>query len=73
MRSVERKMVYDGKTWVDSRLAFSLIKLNFFSFNFSAAYSVKRKLKVAEIALKGPSKRLQHLLQHPFDFVEWQC
>jgi len=22
---------------------------------------------------KGPSKRLQHLLQHPFDFVEWQC
>ena len=24
-------------------------------------------------AYKGPSKRLQHLLQHPFDFVEWQC
>ena len=22
---------------------------------------------------KGPSKRLQHLLQHPFDFVEEQC
>ena len=22
---------------------------------------------------KGPSKRLQHLLQRPFDFVEWQC
>ena len=22
---------------------------------------------------KGPSKRLQHLLQHPFDFVKWQC
>ena len=22
---------------------------------------------------KGPSKQLQHLLQHPFDFVEWQC
>ena len=21
----------------------------------------------------GPSKQLQHLLQHPFDFVEWQC
>ena len=25
------------------------------------------------IGSKGPSKRLQHLLQHPFDFVEWQC
>ena len=22
---------------------------------------------------KGPSKRPQHLLQHRFDFVEWQC
>ena len=22
---------------------------------------------------KGPSKGLQHLLEHPFDFIEWQC
>ena len=28
---------------------------------------------VVVVVAKGPSKRLQHLLQHPFDFVEWQC
>lgn len=55
MRSVERKMGYDGKKWVDSRLALSLIKLNFFFFNFSAAHSVKRKLKVAECECKVQS------------------
>ena len=63
MRSVERKMGYDGKKWVDSRLAFLLIKLNFFSFNFSAAYSVKRKLKVAEIAVKFRQCKVQSYLQ----------
>lgn len=52
MRYFERKKVFDRKKWVDSRIAFSLIKLNFLSFNFFASYSVKRKLKVAEIAVK---------------------
>ena len=63
MLSVEHKMGYDGKKWVDSRLAFSLIKLNFFSFNFSAAYSVKRRLKVAEIAVKFRECKVQSYLQ----------
>ena len=27
----------------------------------------------AQRTLRRPSKRLQHLLQHPFDFVESQC
>lgn len=29
-------------------------------------------VKVA-VPLKDPGKRLQHLFQHPINFVEWQC
>ena len=32
--------------------------------------NVEWMLKQSLKAFKGPSKRLQHLLQHPFDFVE---
>lgn len=60
MRSVERKMGYDGKKWVDSRLALSLIKLNFFFFQFFC--SIFRKTEVESSRMRKQGAKLSSAL-----------